>query len=202
MKFITIDLGSNFSFVYTHNGKSQPATRVAPLPSAMGAVFGVWEGELGGDESVRVSVCLGLFVCGGEWGAPRKSVWSVELFFSKMNKWKRKWHEHVALHKFPSSGVWHRDSTHIVYGRDALRRKGVRDEDEARKGAKQEHVLRWTRVSAWSSWELWSMTGVIGLVPPWSLAQALFAPDCHWLQTTGCGKRGGGQNILVHAALA
>lgn len=41
MKFITIDLGSNLSFVYTHNRKSQPLLRVAPSPSAMGAGFGV-----------------------------------------------------------------------------------------------------------------------------------------------------------------
>lgn len=61
-------------------------------------------------------------------------------------KWiseQRKQNEHVALHKFPSSRVWHRGSMHIVYGGDALRRKGGGDEDGARKGAKQEHALRW-----------------------------------------------------------
>lgn len=63
--------------------------RVALSPTAVGAGFGVWEGQLGGDESVQVrvylglfvgvqvGVCLGLYVSGGEWDAPRKSMWSV-----------------------------------------------------------------------------------------------------------------------------
>ena len=54
MKFITIDLGFNLSFVYAHDGESQ----TAPSPSAPSFGCDVWGRELGGDEGVQVSVCL------------------------------------------------------------------------------------------------------------------------------------------------
>lgn len=90
MKFITIDLGFNLSFVYAHDGESQ----TAPSPSAPSFGCDVWGRELGGDEGVQVSVCLhvssSVEMHGVLQWATMKPMWSIELPFSKMKRGEKK----------------------------------------------------------------------------------------------------------------
>lgn len=89
MKFITIDLDFNLLFVYIHNGGSQMATQDCPITSSHAFSYDVCEGELGGNEGIRMCVWVSVYVC-GVYGVlqctTRKTMLNRELPFSKMKK--------------------------------------------------------------------------------------------------------------------